>query len=158
MDSLQKKIVWNIGKMLERLNLSQAQLAREIDMDPAQLNPYLKGKRKMPMTVVSDIADALGVEVEELLSAPPAPDAPPREPNEIELLAKVVERFDIHPARKSLILGLLKNLYLEQERADLIEFALNADKMSDLRTVLKTAIALKAPRAAKAGQGSESAG
>lgn len=138
-----------LGQRIQRLRkarkLTQVRLAEMVGATQGTISQYEDDSTSPPVGQLKLLAAALGVADADLFDKTPAQPVT-REPSEIELLSRVVERFDIHPTRKSLILGLLEDLYLEQERADVIEFVLNAEKLGDVREVLKTVNGLKALR------------
>jgi transcriptional regulator with XRE-family HTH domain len=75
MGDLEQRIIWNIGRLLKERNMSQAALARLVEMDPAQLNPYLKGHSKFPLWLAESIAQKLEVTFEALLNLPASKEA-----------------------------------------------------------------------------------
>lgn len=100
---LQSIISANIDLILEEQGISQAELARKIGMKPQQLNPYLTGAVKMPVSVLDAIKEGLGVGLERLFGSPPVVTNF-RKPTESQLAAVVIEKFDIDPKRKDICL------------------------------------------------------
>ncbi|USS87500.1 helix-turn-helix domain-containing protein [Fructilactobacillus hinvesii] len=61
------KIIDRITNLLEIKDMSQAELARRLKMDPTVLNRVMKGKRKLTADELAKIADVFGVTTDYLL-------------------------------------------------------------------------------------------
>lgn len=126
MPGLNSKIVWNIKRVCSERGISQSDLARLLSKKASQISVIFAEKHALSMGQAEEIASKLGVPFEELLSAPPAKEAPPREPTALEMLSFVVSGANVHPERKTLVLGLLKDPYLPQEKADAVKAILGS--------------------------------
>lgn len=67
---LQQQISSNILKILREKGLSQAELSRRIEMDPASLSKVINGEAQLKVNALSKIATALGMSVVDLLTFP----------------------------------------------------------------------------------------
>lgn len=56
-----------ITSLLERDNIQQKQLAEFLEMHPATLNGYMKGRRDFPVTVILNIANYFTVSTDYIL-------------------------------------------------------------------------------------------
>lgn len=59
--------LWFRDKIRDSLYVSQRRLAREMHLDPASLSLLLRGKRKMQLVEAEQLAQLLGVPLEEVL-------------------------------------------------------------------------------------------
>lgn len=46
----------NLKMVLLKHNMTQKQLAERLDIDPVTLNRYIKGDRKIPLTLLKEVA------------------------------------------------------------------------------------------------------
>lgn len=81
----QSIIVSNLRKILNKKNISQAELARQTEMDTATISKMFNGQVRMNVNALSEISTAIGVSVMDIITYPEqyvkaaSPDAEPLE-------------------------------------------------------------------------------
>jgi len=63
-----KKFAESLGKVLQYLNMTQADFARLIGITPAAINQIIKGKREPSLSTTIKIVDAIYPTFEEMIS------------------------------------------------------------------------------------------
>ena len=56
----------NLKMVLLKHNMTQKQLAERLDIDPVTLNRYIKGDRKIPLTLLKEVAAIFNMEPQQL--------------------------------------------------------------------------------------------
>lgn len=104
-----------IAALRKAQNITQVQLAQELEVSQQTVNAYEVGRRRMPVSSLPVIARYLGVAIEELIGEPPSAAARKRGPT--PKIQQQMERIQRLPkAQQRLLMQMLDSVLGQQGR------------------------------------------
>jgi transcriptional regulator with XRE-family HTH domain len=110
-----KQLGARIAELRKERGLTQVQLAQTLDLTQQMVASYEVGRRRVPVSLLPGIADALGVSIEELIGRQPARAAAKRGP--APKLQQQIERIAQLPkAKQRFVIEMLETVLAQTSR------------------------------------------
>jgi transcriptional regulator with XRE-family HTH domain len=110
-----KQLGARIAELRKERGLTQVQLAQMLDLTQQMVASYEVGRRRVPVSLLPGIADALGVSIEELIGRQPARAAAKRGP--APKLQQQIERIAQLPkAKQRFVIEMLETVLAQTSR------------------------------------------
>lgn len=110
-----KQLGARIAELRKERGLTQVQLAQTLDLTQQMVASYEVGRRRVPVSLLPGIADALGVSIEELIGRQPARAAAKRGP--APKLQQQIERIAQLPkAKQRFVIQMLETVLAQTSR------------------------------------------
>lgn len=104
-----------IAQLRKERGLTQVQLAQLLDLTQQMVASYEVGRRRVPVSLLPAIADALTISIEELIGRPPARAAAKRGP--APKLQQQIERIGQLPkAKQRFVMEMLETVLTQASR------------------------------------------
>ena len=110
-----KQLGARIAQLRKERGLTQVQLAQLLDLTQQMVASYEVGRRRVPVSLLPAIADALTISIEELIGRPPARAAARRGP--APKLQQQIERIGQLPkAKQRFVMQMLETVLAQASR------------------------------------------